>query len=195
MLDITEEEAAEQVYVDINSTGVKNSYHVEVRAELTYTGLEQLCEVLNSIIIDYDSNAYFDMVDVGIIDTYIRVKDNAVTEQLLDADHAGSLCVELEQATNFATINAILSSLSDPEDEPSEAEVILRVAYEECCRREFTLKETKEYLINKLSTDKLLEAVENELVECPSCFEPTFNEKTGLCIECGYDEKAWGDIE
>lgn len=195
LLDITEEEAAEQVYVDINSTGVKNSYHVEVRAELTYTGLEQLCEVLNSIIIDYDSNAYFDMVDVGIIDTYIRVKDNAVTEQLLDADHAGSLCVELEQATDFATINAILSSLSDPEDEPSEAEVILRVAYEECCRREFTLKETKEYLINKLSTDKLLEAVENELVECPSCFEPTFNEKTGLCIECGYDEKAWGDIE
>lgn len=30
------------------------------------------------------------------------------------------------------------------------------------------------------------------LIICPNCNEKQFNDKTGLCLVCGYDEKVWG---
>lgn len=30
------------------------------------------------------------------------------------------------------------------------------------------------------------------LTICPNCNEKQFNDKTGLCLACGYDEKVWG---
>ena len=32
------------------------------------------------------------------------------------------------------------------------------------------------------------------LTICPNCGGHRFNARTGLCIDCGYDEKAYGDI-
>lgn len=29
---------------------------------------------------------------------------------------------------------------------------------------------------------------------CPNCGSKSFNDHTGLCTECGYDESAWGDV-
>lgn len=34
---------------------------------------------------------------------------------------------------------------------------------------------------------------DTDIEYCPSCGSPRFNSKTGLCVDCGYDEKSWGD--
>lgn len=45
---------------------------VEVRAELSYESLTELCDELNPIVEKYDDQAYFEPVTGGIIDAYIR---------------------------------------------------------------------------------------------------------------------------
>lgn len=46
---------------------------VEVRAELTYNSLEELASKLNEVVEYYDSYAYFEPVEPGIIEAYIDV--------------------------------------------------------------------------------------------------------------------------
>lgn len=36
---------------------------------------------------------------------------------------------------------------------------------------------------------------EEDLVICPNCQSERFNDKLGFCIDCGYDEKAWGELD
>ena len=50
-----------------------NRLHVEVRAEVNYDGLQLLMEALDPVIQYFDSSAYFDAVDLGIIDAYVSV--------------------------------------------------------------------------------------------------------------------------
>lgn len=35
--------------------------------------------------------------------------------------------------------------------------------------------------------------IANNLTFCPNCHGDRFNDKTGLCLDCGYDEKSWSD--
>ena len=61
--------------VDISidaKNGDDTTYLVEVRAELDYDELFDLGENLNHIVEDYDSNAYFDVEEPGIITAYVR---------------------------------------------------------------------------------------------------------------------------
>lgn len=44
----------------------------EVRAELDYDGLFELCEALNPIVEKYDADAYFEPVEPGIADAYVE---------------------------------------------------------------------------------------------------------------------------
>lgn len=61
---------ADEVYiVEINPKD--DLIEVEVRAELGYSGMIKMSEILDRIIEQYDSNAYFDMVEPGIMDAYI----------------------------------------------------------------------------------------------------------------------------
>ena len=47
-------------------------YKVEVRAELSYnTFIDLIDEKLNPIIKKYDNDAYFDMEDAGIVNTFL----------------------------------------------------------------------------------------------------------------------------
>ena len=46
----------------------------------------------------------------------------------------------------------------------------------------------------KHSTDKgsqILANQSSQLTFCPNCKGDKFNDKTGLCLDCGYDEKSW----
>ena len=43
----------------------------EVRAEVGYEGLEELCDLLNPVVIKYNPDAYFEPVTSGIIEAYI----------------------------------------------------------------------------------------------------------------------------
>lgn len=49
-----------------------NQYRIEVRAELDYDGMSRLADALDPIIQRYDSEAYFDMVDAGIMEAYVE---------------------------------------------------------------------------------------------------------------------------
>ena len=40
-----------------------------------------------------------------------------------------------------------------------------------------------------------VELLDNDLTICPNCGGTRFNDNTGFCIDCGYDEKAYGDLD
>ena len=45
---------------------------VEVRAEVSYSGMEKLAQALNPIVEQYDADAYFDQVTSGIMTAVIQ---------------------------------------------------------------------------------------------------------------------------
>lgn len=40
-----------------------------------------------------------------------------------------------------------------------------------------------------------VELLDNELTICPNCGGNRFNDNKGFCIDCGYDEKSYGDLD
>ena len=58
-----------------------------------------------------------------------------------------------------------------------------------------TMKEAQEFLQSKVDDweDDIDESMKESLTVCPACGGERFNSNTGLCIDCGYDEKSWGD--
>lgn len=72
-----EGEVNDYFFVDVTPTEIGEDHHeairVEVRAEVSYEGLEELMDALNPIIESYDSYAYFEPVDPGIIEAYVSV--------------------------------------------------------------------------------------------------------------------------
>lgn len=72
-----EDEVNDYFFVDVTPTEIGEDHHeavrVEVRAEVSYEGLEELMDALNPIIESYDSYAYFEPVEPGIIEAYVSV--------------------------------------------------------------------------------------------------------------------------
>ena len=72
-----EDEVNDYFFVDVTPTEIGEDHHeavrVEVRAEVSYEGLEELMEALDPIIESYDSYAYFEPVEPGIIEAYVSV--------------------------------------------------------------------------------------------------------------------------
>lgn len=67
-----EDEVWDYAHVDVANTS--DGLRVEVRAELTYDSMYDLAETLNQIVSRYDSDAYFGMVEAGIIEAFIRTE-------------------------------------------------------------------------------------------------------------------------
>lgn len=65
------DEIAEYLNIDAEDVG-NGVYRAEVRAELSYDGMRKLADKLDKVIRKYDKDAYFDDVDSGIIEAYIR---------------------------------------------------------------------------------------------------------------------------
>ena len=74
-----EDEVNDYFFVDVTPTEIGGNHQeavrVEVRAEVSYDGLEKLMEALNPIIESYDSYAYFEPVEPGIIEAYVSVDE------------------------------------------------------------------------------------------------------------------------
>ena len=62
-------EIAEVLFVEIH----EDDYNIiaEVRGELSYEGMDTLARALNPIVEKYSKNAYFDMVEPGIMEAYL----------------------------------------------------------------------------------------------------------------------------
>ena len=61
-----------------------------------------------------------------------------------------------------------------------------------------TMKEAQEFLQSKVDDWEdddydIDESMKDSLTVCPACGGENFNDNTGLCIDCGYDENSWGD--
>lgn len=54
---------------------IDNRIKVEVRAELSYSGMENMSDILDHIVKQYDEDAYFDMVEPGIMEAFIGDDD------------------------------------------------------------------------------------------------------------------------
>lgn len=72
---------------------------VEVRAELSYEGMVNLSLILDPIVEQYDSNAYFDMVTGGIMEAYLYgptevSSSTAITGQDSDTDDYSDLNIQ-----------------------------------------------------------------------------------------------------
>lgn len=59
-------------YSVVEVTEDRNKIKAQVRAELNYDELFELCEFLNSVVQKYDTDAYFEPVEPGIIEAYIK---------------------------------------------------------------------------------------------------------------------------
>ena len=60
--------------IDVEYQPQENSLRIEVRAELTYEGLDALREELDNVIRQYDNDAYFDMLEPGILESYLYLR-------------------------------------------------------------------------------------------------------------------------
>lgn len=71
-----EDEAKEYLFVDVDEVGQDKTMaqyiRIEVRAEVSYEGMEKLAEVLNPIVARFDEDAYFDFDEPGIMSAYIE---------------------------------------------------------------------------------------------------------------------------
>ena len=88
-----ENEVDDYFFVEVSATEIGEDHHeairVEVRAEVSYEGLEELMEALNPIIESYDSYAYFEPVEPGIIEAYVSVNqiDMSIYGATASPDH------------------------------------------------------------------------------------------------------------
>lgn len=88
-----ENEVDDYFVVETSATEIGEDHHeairVEVRGEVSYEGLEDLMEALNPIIESYDSYAYFEPVEPGIIEAYVRVNqvDMSIYGATASPDH------------------------------------------------------------------------------------------------------------
>ncbi len=64
---------SDMLFCDVKSTG-GGRIHVELRAELSYDYMFELCQVCNEAITKYDEKAYFDIVDPGISEAFVDIK-------------------------------------------------------------------------------------------------------------------------
>lgn len=78
-----EEEVDEYMVVEVKPAA--NSTQVEVRAEVSYEGLERMCDALNPIVQKYDAESYFEPVEPGIIDAYVRNVNSATNTSNINA--------------------------------------------------------------------------------------------------------------
>lgn len=60
-------------YSVVEVTEDQNMIKAEVRAELNYDEMFELCEFLNPVVQKYDTNTYFEPVEPGIIEAYMQV--------------------------------------------------------------------------------------------------------------------------
>lgn len=88
-----ENEVDDYFFVEVSATKIGEDHHeairVEVRGEVSYEGLEDLMEALNPIIESYDSYAYFEPVEPGIIEAYVSVNqiDMSIYGATASPDH------------------------------------------------------------------------------------------------------------
>lgn len=88
-----ENEVDDYFVVETSATEIGEDHHeairVEVRGEVSYEGLEDLMEALNPIIESYDSYAYFEPVEPGIIEAYVSVNqiDMSIYGATASPDH------------------------------------------------------------------------------------------------------------
>ena len=87
-----ENEVDDYFFVEVSATEIGEDHEairVEVRGEVSYEGLEDLMEALNPIIESYDSYAYFEPVEPGIIEAYVSVNqiDMSIYGATASPDH------------------------------------------------------------------------------------------------------------
>ena len=100
------DEIADYLFVEIHDE--EDAIVAEVRAELSYEGMDKLARSLNPIVEKYDNDAYFDMVDPGIMEAYLmkdKIKKIQGSETITSAvDYDNPINIEKKYSVTFDTI-------------------------------------------------------------------------------------------
>lgn len=77
---------ADSFICDVEQTD-DNRIHVEIRAELDYEDMDKLLEILDRVVnVKFDKDAYFDMVQPGISEAFIRTQTAQTSTDVSCAD-------------------------------------------------------------------------------------------------------------
>lgn len=89
-------------YVVVNSRKFdEDRTIIEVRAELSYSGMSELADVLNKVITKYDKDAYFEQVTGGIMQAVLEIaSDESVNEAVTRDDLISGIRTNLSQIKN-----------------------------------------------------------------------------------------------
>ncbi len=126
-------------YTTVEVTKTKEYTKAEVRAELSYNGLTKLADELNKIIEKYDSNAYFDMEEPGIMSAYIfkDIQENLIREALVNV-------TELEDAIKQEIIVTLTTDFFDFEEDKVFDNIV-----------KLNIEEDSDFMYIEISSDEL----------------------------------------
>lgn len=68
----SEDESDQYSYIDVEES--LDGVRVEVRSEISYDGMVMLADALDPVIQNYDKDAYFDQVEPGIMESYLKLE-------------------------------------------------------------------------------------------------------------------------
>lgn len=140
----------------------------EIRGELSFDGLMEMCECCNEVIEKYDPNAYFDPEEPGIATAYLEVGDNMTVE--------GS-----------QSITALEDSMIDPPDydEPDEIS------------EEFEIEVDLNSIVIQVDDQEIDFADESEDIVSDDASSDDFRNEYGMYIDdiSGVEEKLLDLIE
>lgn len=101
----TDEDSA--IFIDVKET--KDEYGegiiAEVRAELDYNGMESLANKLNKVVQKFDPNSYFEQVDGGIMQAYLKIKEASQEKNLVKKSEDVENNVWVVEKTSAPTID------------------------------------------------------------------------------------------
>lgn len=79
------EEAKDYLFVDVDN--VEDGYiEIQVRAEMSYGGMEKMADVLDPLVAEIDSDAYFDFDSPGIMVAYVEGKKALKSKSIIQGN-------------------------------------------------------------------------------------------------------------
>ena len=134
---------------------------------------------------DIDPEQYFTRDDLDEFAEEVIYEVSQATAVVLAVSDLGinknSITIELEGADSYScshTFTVDMRKIRQPKDLMKYVDPVSKVF----------IADWLKYLQDCTQLEE-----STSLTDCPSCGGKKFNDKTGLCIDCGYDEKSHGD--
>lgn len=175
-------------YSTVDAYFAQDSLIIEVRAEVSYEGLVELCDKCNPIVQTYDSESYFDCVQPGIIQAWLDCDTLKSIESSTEVEAAEDTDFDPDEFNNdeVSDHDKDIASQIKAEVEAGVAEFMLGLGFDSSDINEYTVVETEFIGAEQLKVEVRAEVSYNSLVNLAE----SINE-----IVQDYDEDSYFDAE